>query len=298
MPSATVASSPEAWQAAGGVVWREHGDEVRVAVVHRPQYDDWTLPKGKPKRGERPVTTAVREVREEIGSSVAVGRRLCDIEYPFQGRPKTVAFWSMRHVDGRFSTGAEVDEVVWLSPGDARALVSYDVYRDVIDDFGSSPASQSTLVLVRHGKAGKRAEWRGDDRDRPLDHAGRRQAEQLVDLLACFAPDRIVAADRTRCVQTVEPLANTLRLPIDVVETFTDEAFVDDPEATARELLALGKPNVAVVVASQGTAIPGLIERLPLDPPVRRSTTRKGASWLLSYADPARVQADHYGSPS
>jgi len=260
-------------RAAGGVVWRERAGEVQVAVVHRPRYDDWTLPKGKLKRTESSLDGAVREVREEIGSQVAVGRLLISVDYVFAGQPKTVAFWSMREIEGHFVAGPEVDEVAWLPPDEARTLVSYGIYRDVIDDFQSVPVPHALIILVRHAKAGKRSSWAADDRDRPLDRAGRRQAERLAQFLLHFSPDRIVSADRTRCVQTMDPLAERLGIPIEVSETFTDEAFVEDPGRVERQLLGLGKPGSAVVVCSQGTAIPGLLSQLPIRPPIVDVTT-------------------------
>jgi broad specificity phosphatase PhoE len=70
-------------------------------------------------------------------------------------------------------------------------------------------------ILVRHARAGKRAEWTGDDRLRPLDERGRRQAAGLVAPLASFGVDRLVSSPYVRCVETLVPLAAALGLAVE-----------------------------------------------------------------------------------
>ena len=211
-------------RAAGGVVWREDGDVPLVALVHRDRYDDWTLPKGKLEAGESDLAAAVREVGEEIGARVAVMRRLGRVRYVVEGLPKSVLFWAMRYVSGDFVAGDEVSDLRWLPVEEARAKLSYDRERSVLDEFTAVPAPQSVLALVRHAKAGKRSEWAGEDRLRPLERTGRRQARRLATFLREFAPERIVAADRTRCVQTVEQMARLTVREVEIVPGFADEA--------------------------------------------------------------------------
>jgi 8-oxo-dGTP diphosphatase len=110
-------------RAAGGVVLR-HG---RVAVVHRPRYDDWSLPKGKLDPGETFEDAALREVEEETGLRCRVVRELPAVEYEVRGRPKLVRYWAMEVEDETpFEPNDEVDELRWLEPGEAVALLSYD----------------------------------------------------------------------------------------------------------------------------------------------------------------------------
>jgi 8-oxo-dGTP diphosphatase len=279
-------------RAAGGVVWRVRKSRVEVALVHRPRYDDWSLPKGKLEDGETSLAGAVREVAEELGSRVAVSRRIAQVAYTVPDGRKTVTYWVMRHLDGEFEPDDEVDAVEWLRPRLARDKLSYDVDRRVMADFAAVPIPDSVILLVRHAKAGKRGDWPGEDDARPLDAAGRRQAERLVDLLSVFAPDRIVSADLVRCIDTVRPLAEHLELDVQVDPVFADRSFAASPSASEDALMSLAKPGRVTVVCSQGTTIPRLVDRLGRG--LRETDTKKGAAWALSVVDGNVVSADYY----
>lgn len=289
-------SSSAGVAAAGGVVWRGRHGDIEVALVHRPRYDDWTLPKGKLEQGESELGAAVREVAEELGSSVAASRRLARARYRLDGTDKSVAYWAMRHLGGRFSPGPEADAVEWLAPAHARSRLSYPADRPVLADFAALPVPDSVVLLVRHAKAGKRSEWRGQDRLRPLDPVGAQQAERLAGFLRCFGPQRVISARPTRCVQTVQPLAGSLGIEVHVDPAFDDDFYLDTPKATETALLSLAKPDTVTVVCSQGTAIPGLIEAL--GPGSDASDTRKGAVWALSLVDGDVIAADYYATAS
>ena len=119
--------------AAGGVVVREGEDGIEVAVVHRPRYDDWSLPKGKLDEGEDFATAAVREVEEETGLRCELREELEPSRYvDRKGRPKLVRWWRMEAVSGRFAPNAEVDELRWLAPSEALALLAYDHDRKLV----------------------------------------------------------------------------------------------------------------------------------------------------------------------
>jgi 8-oxo-dGTP diphosphatase len=121
-------------RAAGGVVWRP-GPEV--LLVHRPKYDDWTLPKGKAKPGESDQDCARREVEEETGLRCRLGRELPRSSYlDGEGRPKVVRYWAMTP-EGRPGgpVGDEVDDQRWLTMADAARLLSYDRDREVLAAF-------------------------------------------------------------------------------------------------------------------------------------------------------------------
>jgi 8-oxo-dGTP diphosphatase len=110
-------------KAAGGVIRRDDG---AIAVVHRPRYDDWSLPKGKLDPGETWEEAALREVREETGLECELGEELSSTSYhDRKGRSKVVRYWLMDPVGGEFAPNDEVDELRWVSPAQAAALLTY-----------------------------------------------------------------------------------------------------------------------------------------------------------------------------
>jgi 8-oxo-dGTP pyrophosphatase MutT (NUDIX family) len=117
-------------RAAGGVVQREGGE---VLVVHRPKYDDWTLPKGKAEPGESDEDCALREVEEETGLRCRLGAELSSTQYvDGDGRPKVVRYWTMSVEGGGFTPNREVDEIEWLPVEEAAARMTYDRDRTVL----------------------------------------------------------------------------------------------------------------------------------------------------------------------
>jgi 8-oxo-dGTP pyrophosphatase MutT (NUDIX family) len=126
-------------QAAGGVVFRPGRDDgVEVLLVHRPRYDDWTLPKGKLEPGETHEQAAVREVAEETGLRCELGPELPSTSYhDRKGRRKTVRYWAMRPLDGGFRPDGEVDEVRWLTVEAAKELLSHSHDHEVLQAFAA-----------------------------------------------------------------------------------------------------------------------------------------------------------------
>lgn len=279
-------------RAAGGVVWRVRDGRVEVALVHRPRYDDWSLPKGKLHDEESELAAAVREVHEELGSRVAVSRFIRTVRYHAGPARKTTSYWVMRRLDGEFERNDEVDEVDWLRPRAARERLSYQVERSVMADFDAVPIPDSVIVLVRHAKAGKRSQWHGEDCKRPLDSVGRAQALRLVPFLSSFGIERVVSAEPVRCVQTVHPFADSAGLDVVIDPVFGDHSFAAAPTSAETALLALAKPGRVSLVSSQGDTIPALVDRVTRG--VRPTDTKKGAAWVLSLVDGTVVSADYY----
>lgn len=278
-------------RAAGAAVWRPAGDGIEFCVVHRPRYDDWSLPKGKLEAGEHPLLAAVREVLEETGVRARPQFRLPDVGYTLpSGVAKTVEFWAMRAEDAEpvpVADRTEVDAVRWLSPAAAETMLTYPSDARLVARVADHPPITACVPLVRHASAGDRKAWDGEDALRPLDERGRRQADGLAGVLAPFAPQRLYAATPLRCKQTLEPLARSLKLPI-----VSDSAFAepDDPgEIPGRARLAAGRlaelrDGEPVAICSQGKVMPPMLALLDGGRDESAYKTPKGSGWVLSWS--------------
>ncbi|MDG5486834.1 NUDIX hydrolase [Mycolicibacterium gadium] len=283
------------------MLWRPGDDAAspEVAVIHRPRYDDWSLPKGKVDPGETEPVTAVREVAEETGYAAHLGRRLAAVTYPVDQSTKKVRYWTARAIGGEFSPNSEVDELKWLPISEAIKAVGYPHDRKVLRRFKKLPADTKTVLIVRHGTAGSKSRYKGDDRNRPLDKHGRAQAESLVGQLLSFGAETLYAADRTRCHQTIAPLAEELGADISSEPLLTEEAYAENRKASRNRFLEIAAAQGTPVICTQGKVIPDLIswwcERDGVRPD--KSRNRKGSTWVLSLFDGRLIAADHIGSP-
>jgi phosphohistidine phosphatase SixA/8-oxo-dGTP pyrophosphatase MutT (NUDIX family) len=291
-------------EAAGAVLWRPGPDGPELALIHRPRYDDWSFPKGKMEPGEHIQLTATREVLEETGQRIVLGRRLPSISYPVAGAHKRVRYWAGRAVDaseggGRFEPNDEVDRVAWLTPAEARLRLSRPLDAVVLEAFLAGPADTVPIVLLRHGTAERRSQKYADDRIRPLSAKGHTQAESLTGLLACYGRLRVVTSPAVRCADTVRPFAGDQHSAIDVDPSLTEAAHAAAPRAAAswiRALIAEGEPTVVcshrpvlddmlAAVLSQA----GLLQGAPVRTPIPAAGTRRGAVNGSGPSDPPSV---------
>ncbi len=285
--------------AAGAVLWRPgDGKSIEVAVIHRPRYDDWSLPKGKVDSGETEPVTAVREVFEETGHQAHLGCRIASVSYPIDQGTKKVRYWAARSIGGQFAPNKEVDDLLWLPVAEAVKKVKYAQDRKILRRFAKRPVDTQTVLVVRHGTAGSKSRFSGDDTQRPLDKKGRAQAEALVGQLMAFGASDVCAADRVRCRQTVEPLAAELGVKICTEPWLTEEAYADNPKRARRRILKIADRSGVPVICTQGKVIPDLIawwcDRDGVRPD--KSRNRKGSTWVLSLSSGRLVAADHLAS--
>jgi broad specificity phosphatase PhoE/predicted NUDIX family NTP pyrophosphohydrolase len=282
-------------RAAGAVLWREGAQGTEIAVVHRPDYDDWTLPKGKPARGEHPLVAACWEVWEETGMRASAGQRLPSVSYSVDDEPKTVEYWAMHADGGSFVPTQEVDRIVWLPALKARLRLSHPAEAKVVDAFVQASFG-SLVLLVRHGAAGDPGTWEGEDRERPLDAEGRRQAEALRRVLPCFGPVRVLSAEPVRCRDTVASLAASLGLDVRVEPVFGEKGHAADPDGAVRRVRELAARGGTSVVCSQGTVIRDVVAGLTAGTGegLVDFRPRKGSVSALSFRGLRLLAVDYY----
>ncbi|GAB3700073.1 NUDIX hydrolase [Corynebacterium nasicanis] len=304
IPADPAKEFPRAMLAAGAVLWRgdlADLDTVEVAVIHRPSYDDWSLAKGKVDPGESLPTTAAREILEETGFEIRLGKLLGKVTYPVGDRTKVVYYWTGEVLGGEFTPNDEVDEMRWLPVAAARETLSYEVDRLVLDKALKRfrlPAT-SRVLYIRHGRAHQRRNWAGDDNLRPLDKKGRRQAEMLVPMLLPYKPLAVYSAEPERCQATAAPLADELGVDVVVDELFGDNAYVERQVAAQQRFQELVDAGGTSVVVSQGTAIPDMIAWLSANGrlPLEEIEAKKASVWVLSFHEGQLTGADYLTSP-
>jgi 8-oxo-(d)GTP phosphatase len=244
-------------EAAGGLIARASPDGPRVLVVHRPRYDDWTFPKGKNEAGEESIDAAIREVAEETGQQPRPVSMVGETPYPVDGTKKVVRWYGMRAQQPMpFTPNEEVDEIRWLTTEEAPALLSYDHDRKLLERVDlEALLTTGTLYLVRHGSAGDRHAWTGDDQARPLSGKGDLQALGLVKTLKERPLEAIFTSPYVRCVQTIRPLAEATGL--EIVE---HPALAEGEGGKATRELVRELAGTNAVLCSHGDVIPALIE--------------------------------------
>jgi len=261
--------------AAGAVLWREVDGEVRVLVVHREHHRDVSLPKGKVDPGEATPQTAVREIREETGYHVALGAPLGTAEYLLPGgRDKVVHYWAAEvtaaehRAHGAFTPNDEVAAVDWLPVAAARDVLTYERDAEVLDRFADRVASSAhrtfALVALRHGEATPRGDWSGSDATRPLLPRGRQQAKSIAPVLASWAPERLVSSTAARCLATLEPVSQHLRLGVKQTDDISQDSYEDGDADVASVVTKRLKKQRSAVLCSHGPVLPEIVRQVTL----------------------------------
>jgi 8-oxo-(d)GTP phosphatase len=265
-------AEPAPIRAAGAIVWRPTASGTEIALVHRPKYDDWSFAKGKLLTGEHPLRAAVREVAEETGILVNLGRRLPSVSYVARGEPKVVDYWSATADRGvpEFAANNEVDELAWLTPAAAEGQLSYEHDLGVLAAFRRGPLRTVPLILVRHASAGSKSDWPGPDDQRPLDADGELDAESLSALLRCFGISRAVSSPTERCIATLRPYAAATGGEVEIEPAFRVTKDRPSADGTKGGVSALGvaqgvaEAMARLVAAGQPVVICGHRENLPV----------------------------------
>jgi 8-oxo-dGTP diphosphatase len=295
-------------RAAGAVLWRPAGAGAQVALVHRPKYDDWSFPKGKLDPGEHVLLAAVREVHEETGLRVTLGRRLPPVRYATNGSRKRVDYWAATAASAAssFVPNSEIDTIAWSAASKTAARLSYQRDVETLEAFRAGPLRTVPLILLRHASAGRKSDWRRDDQSRPLDDRGTKDAAVLADLLCCFCGTgvtgatsvRVISSPAERCAASVRPYATRAGVEIETEPALevNKNGATDDAE-TAKTAARLAAADQPVVICAHRENLPLLLDaacdELGADhPPV--DPLRKGEFLVLHRAHKKLAALERY----
>ncbi|GAA0959167.1 NUDIX hydrolase [Actinocorallia libanotica] len=276
-----MAADPPVIRAAGTVLGRPGAAGREVALVHRPRYGDWSLPKGKAAAGEHPLRTAVRETAEETGVTPRLGPRLPSVEYETARGPKRVDYWAAEAAAADpFSAGDEVDRWEWVPLAEARDRLTYAHDAGVLAAYAELPEHTRPVIVLRHAPAGEKRHWHDRDLVRPLDDRGREEAAVLSRLLHSYAPRRAFSSATARCLESLLDYAFALDVPLVADQSFTLASTTPERAAARlRELLGSpGEEHDGLVVCTHGELVPVLAraacppDRLPADPSLPKAS--------------------------
>lgn len=289
--------------AAGAVLWRLDAQSgLEIALIHRPRYDDWSLPKGKLDPNETIIGCAHREVMEETGFSAVFGPEIGQATYMNDGVAKLVKYWSAQAIGEAIGkpNPQEVDEISWLSPTDAREKLTENDDRSIVDFFCEFGIGTTPLVLLRHAKAVKREDWDGDDGDRPLANIGQIQAKHLLSKYVPYAIEEVHSSDAMRCIETIEPLTRSLKIHPIFSADLSEYRFAKDKTAAldyAQELMDRGH---SAIICSHNPILPKLLKKLIGKKNFKElgQELKPGEAWVLHHREGEIIAIDWVGAPN
>ena len=269
------------WAAGCVVARRDEKGRAEYLIIHRPRYDDWSLPKGKLDKNETFLEGALREVEEETGIVGKEARLIGSVGYFTQnGNPKVVRWWLTEVKRGSFKPNKEVDSIKWVSHKKGLKKLAYRNDREVLDRANDMYHNRTagTIYLIRHASAGKRSEANAEDWRRPLDNRGKKQMRMLRDRLMAHPITRIGSSNYVRCVDTVRPFAKRLGIPLEM-----EAALVEGSHPHRIVSLIAELQEESAVLCSHSDVIEDLIghlfaEGVPMDGPRQ---WKKGSAWEL-----------------
>ncbi|MES2169712.1 MAG: NUDIX domain-containing protein [Actinomycetota bacterium] len=299
-------ASPAVVLAAGAICWRLDGDKTQVLLVHRGERADISLPKGKVDPGETPPQAAVRELREETGLDLVLGSPLGTVEYTLPGgREKVVYYWTAEVTDAAleqstFTPNAEIASLEWLPIKAARASLSYDRDRDVLDRFAAlvkaGNARTFPIIALRHGKAVSPGSWDGPDTTRPLMHRGLTEAKSVAPAIAAWGPQKLISSTAVRCLTTIEPTASITGLTVKHEPGISQDAYEDGTAKVNKILRKRVAKQRPVVLCSHGPVLPGIIDAVAsatgtaMDAPLRRAGMLATAEFTVMHVSVAHPE--------
>jgi 8-oxo-dGTP pyrophosphatase MutT (NUDIX family)/phosphohistidine phosphatase SixA len=292
----TDARRPRLTFAAGALVWRVRKNQLQVALVHRPRYEDWSWPKGKTELGETLAATAVREVTEETGHQIVLGIPLPRLTYRLEpGLLKEVHYWAARvatdddapaiRARGEIQPAPreEIDDVIWLDATDAHQRLSRREDRKPLVMLERMHARKRlatrALVVARHGRARRRLTWTGTEEARPLTEAGLVQATALIPVLSAFGVQELVSSPWRRCAETFAPYVAASGATLTLRPAITERSFRVSPNGAVTVVRDLLATHVDLAVCTHRPVLPAVMSTLA-------RSTRHWTTGTLPHTDP------------
>ena len=283
--------------AAGVVCWREAGKDIEVLLVHREKYDDWGFPKGKQDKGELLQETAVREVEEEAGIRIRLGRKLDVIQYKVgKSEDKFVSYWASKvtpkiAAKSKFVPNKEIARVEWHNLKSAKKLLSYSHDLELLEKLialsRKGQLETRSLIVLRHAKATPRSEWGNGEATRPLLPEGELQAKRLVTLLGSYGPNRLITSPWRRCLDTVKPYATISKRKLVKRSQITEFKSKKNPKQARQLMEDLFRDSKNALVCTHRPALPEVLEAVSshasgeMAEPIRKAATLSPSDFLV-----------------
>lgn len=287
--------------AAGAVVWRRNSnDQIEIALIHRTQYKDWSIPKGKVEGNESLIACAYREVAEETGFNTKFGAMIGEISYQVGNANKTVTYWAAKFVEQEGQPNPnEVDEVKWILASEAQEFLTRELDKQIVGKFLELDLDSRPLILLRHAKAIERTDWAGEDTDRPLSSHGERQAKRLLTVMRPFGIQEMHSSSAVRCYETITPMARSLNVDFFFTDSLSEDVFRKDKERAVRYANRLLVNDYPVLMCSHNPVLPEIISSFvdKFGVSVEQIKLEPGDAWVVHHIDKEVLQIDFLPGP-
>lgn len=283
--------------AAGVICWREVDGEMLFALVHREKYNDWGFAKGKQDPGEELCETAVREVREELGIKITLGRKISTIHYELSnGEDKEVHYWASKVTDravrrSTFVPNEEISQVEWHESKTALKLLSYAhdkaLLKEVLELAKEKELETRALIILRHAKATPRSDWSKGEKTRPLLPKGEQQALRLAVQLASYGPRKLITSPWKRCKDTVLPYAKAAKRHLLERSQLSEYSAEKSPKKAKRLIEDIFQGTESTLICTHRPALPKVLEAIAqfahgdLRPAINQATTLEPGAFIV-----------------
>ncbi|MFP7707356.1 NUDIX hydrolase [Trueperella sp. LYQ141] len=308
-------------RAAGAIVWRRRGRKIEVLLVHRPTWNDWSIPKGKVKGVETLPECCVREIKEETGVDIVLGIPIDVQRYRLPGgKRKEVRYWLAQELSEahllrarpaiKRAPRSEVDKVIWCDVRTARKKLSTAADRTTLEKavaaINAGAAEYVVKIWVRHARARKRASWAGEESDRPLTRSGQRRAAGVNAILSAYGVRDLVTSPWKRCAHTLRSYARSSRIVLRKCPALTETAYLHHPDAFANEIKTImctqdslaacvHRPTLPAILDILGRyAKPAIRRRFPADDPWLKTAEVLVVHTLPSQSQPRIVAVERF----